>query len=136
MSRPQATDLLLLLAAIRVVYVVTAVLARTLLAQNIANGPTTSTELASLTRKYSEATRSLFLPFFHRTSAPISFFSLPPIGSPLSPSMKFMAAGKFLRTHSGASSLALSVFVQFSNHKLYDCRIDGRETTKLVYGSG
>lgn len=136
MSRPQATDLLLLLAAIRVVYVVTAVLARTLLAQNIANGPTTSTELASLTRKYSEATRSLFLPFFHRTSAPISFFSLPPIGSPLSPSMKFMAPGKFLRTRSGALSLAISVFVKFLNHKLYDCRIDGRETSKLVYRSG
>ena len=62
------------------VYVATAVLARTLLAQNIANGPTTSTELASLTRKYSEATRSrLFLRLFffrRRTFSSLSLFAL------------------------------------------------------------
>lgn len=50
---PQATDLLLLLAAVRMVYAVTAVLARTLLAQNIANGPRTSSVRVNIVKSLS-----------------------------------------------------------------------------------
>ena len=46
-------DLLLLLAAVRMVYAVTAVLARTLLAQNIANGPRTSSVRVNIVKSFS-----------------------------------------------------------------------------------